>query len=87
LEARESLYGVVLRDPAYGVLRTTEAVATTIVDDFLALFEDDQTQFFTNGRLQVSSGSWTPLTGATFDTGVAAIGASRVGILWFEDED
>jgi hypothetical protein len=92
-EARQILGGVVLRDLAYGMLRTTEATATAIVDDFLALFEGDKAQFFTNGQLglcharKANGGSWLPLTRATFDTGVAAISASKVGVLWFEDED
>jgi hypothetical protein len=51
---------------------------------------------FTNGSLadppdpaspSPSPRSWTPMTGATFDTGLVVVAPPLVSLLWVEDED
>ena len=61
--------------------------AKSLARTFLGFFQGGAT-FLTNGSLAATgTGAWSPLTRATFDTGIVAIGPSRVGLLWVEDED
>lgn len=66
---------------------------------FLALF-DPESRLLTNSTLHTvlqpdgsppsggfGYGSGRPLTPATFEGGVVAVGAGRIGLLWFTDED
>ena len=62
-----------------------QAQATAVVDA-----AGPDAVFFTNGELalpDVQGRSWTPLTDATFDTGVVAIGKCWSVLCWFLDED
>jgi hypothetical protein len=48
----------------------------------------ERAAFLTNGSLGLSgTGQWSPLTDATFDTGIVGVAAKRVGLIWVEDED
>jgi hypothetical protein len=66
------------------------ARAAQVATAFVSRFADDA-EFWTNGDLWRASyhptGSWSPLTPATFDTGVVAVDDDAVGILWVTDED
>lgn len=87
---------VLHRDMAYDdeVMPATRAAALT--DAFLAQFGAG-TRYFSNGdwRLRTAGRpedgvvctSLDPVTPATFDTGLLAVGAERSGCLWVEDED
>lgn len=76
------------RDLAYDSPIMPEEVAldlaTRIVRFFgpAAIFYTNQSQ--AEGQ---STGSWDPVTDATFDTGIIAVGVTRVGVVWFMDED
>jgi hypothetical protein len=62
-------------------------VAERLARRFLDLFPEGAV-FMTNGTIALpGGGAWSPLTAATFDTGVIAISSARVGLLWVEDED
>jgi hypothetical protein len=79
---------VLHQDLAYGASVMSLDVATALARRFLDFF-GDQAAFVTNGTFGAngSGGSWASLTDATFDTGVVAVSAGRVGLLWVEDED
>jgi hypothetical protein len=75
-------------DLAYNVPVMTFDLAKELARRFLACCGEGAT-FVTNGSLAQSSegDQWSPLTGATFDTGVIAVSSRRVSLLWVEDED
>ena len=71
--------------------------AKLAIDEFMEAWAED-TAFFTNGTWdtgwQKSKHSntlfgpdWEPITQATFDSGIVALGPRIFGILWIEDED
>lgn len=63
--------------------------ASRVADAFVACFSSDAT-FFTNGSLWLENprnGGWSPLTSATFDTGIVGVDGAGAGILWVMDED
>jgi hypothetical protein len=94
--ARQLILRVLHRDMAYNAEVMTEPRAAELADQFLAQFGPD-TRYFTNGSWHlppvirpdgvVCGPSWDPVTAATFDTGVLAIGSAQSGCLWVEDED
>ncbi|HXG11461.1 MAG TPA: hypothetical protein VNK04_17030 [Gemmataceae bacterium] len=94
--ARRLLRLVLHRDMAYNVEIMPEVRAAELADAFLAQFGPG-TRFFSNGTWHlpavvrpdggVIGPSWDPVTSATFDTGVLAIGPEWSGCLWVEDED
>lgn len=84
---------ILRKDLAYRIAMMSEDEATLHTERFFALF-DASVRYFTNGNLVVHdadpteiTGSWIPITRATFDAGVVCLGSSRIGILWVEDED
>ena len=87
---------VLHRDIAYNAEIMPEARAAELADTFLAQFGSG-TRYFSNGTWHLQSvvrpdgvvcgPNWDPVTRATFDTGVLAIGPERSGCLWVEDED
>jgi hypothetical protein len=88
-EARRIALMVLSRDLAYGSERVPPELASDVAARFFESFADDA-RFFTNGTFRADSGelqSWTPITAATFDTGVFAIDGRSVGYVWVEDED
>jgi hypothetical protein len=75
-------------DLAYNMPTMPMDLAGALARRFLMCCGDDAV-FLTNGSLAFSPthGAWSPLTEATFDTGVVAVSARRAGLLWVEDED
>jgi hypothetical protein len=86
--ALEVLTRVLHADLAYDMPMMTIDMADALACRFLACCGDTAV-FVTNGSLALAptGGAWSPLTDATFDTGVIAVSARRVGMLWVEDED
>ena len=94
--ARYLIRTVLHRDMAYNAEVMPAALAVELADRFLAQFGPG-TRYFSNGSWHlppvvrpdgvVCGPSWDPVTPATFDTGVLAIGPERSGCLWIEDED
>ncbi|MBX6749409.1 MAG: hypothetical protein IRY85_06980 [Micromonosporaceae bacterium] len=86
--ARVVLTYTLTYDLAYVVPVGDEAGAVALAVEFLDCFAPDA-RFLTVGhhseigRLE----AWTPVTVHTFDTGVAAIDAERVGVVWKFGED
>lgn len=93
-DAVAHLTAVLHRDMAYYSEIMPRGRAGELAERFLGLFAGGR--FFTNSEdgprqqpppsLPWSWGS-SPLTDATFDTGVVAVAAGRTGQLWVEDED
>jgi hypothetical protein len=91
-EARAVIASLVDCDLAYRARRNHEATGVSVASAFLGIFEGDGARFFTNGDLGIEhaagrSGAWSPLTSATFDTGVVVVDGSCVAVFWVEDED
>ncbi len=86
--ALEVAIRVLHADLAYNTPVMTLDLAKGLARRFLACCGEGAV-FVTNGSLAQSSkgGQWSPLTGATFDTGVVAVSSRRVSLLWVEDED
>lgn len=86
--ALEAATRVLHADLAYRTPVMTLALAQRLARRFIACCGEDAV-FVTNGSLAQSSkgGRWSPLTGATFDTGIVAVSLRRVSLLWVEDED
>ena len=70
---------------------------TLAIDQFMSSFTEGAA-FFTNGTWEtgpqkgkhsntVFGPDWEPVTQATFDGGIVALGLGIFGILWIEDED
>lgn len=77
------------RTPAYNAEWVNASKARRVADAFVACFSADA-EFLTNGYLWLSNedtSGWTPLTSATFDTGIVAVDDVAAGILWVTDED
>ncbi len=86
--ALEAVTRVLHADLAYKTPVMTLDCAKGLARRFLACCGEGPV-FVTNGSLAQSSngGHWSPLTDATFDTGVVAVSSRRVSLLWVEDED
>jgi hypothetical protein len=94
--ARLLIRSVLHQDMAYKAEVMPESLAAHLADRFLAQFGPGA-RYFSNGSWHlppivradgiVCGPSWDPVTAATFDTGVLAIGDERAGCLWIEDED
>lgn len=82
--ARDAIERTLRKTPAYGAEWVEPQSAKRVADAFVACFSPQAT-FWTN--LGKVSGSWTPLTSATFDAGVVAADDVAAGILWTADED
>ena len=77
------------RTPAYDAEWVNVSKGRQVADAFVACFHSDA-EFLTNGYLWLSNEdtrAWTPLTSATFDTGIVAVDDVTAGILWVTDED
>ena len=79
---------LVAYDQAYGRPTNALAIGDDCGDQFVGMFPPEA-RFFTNSRdrIDASARSWASLTDATFDCGVVGIAPTRVGTIWFEDED
>jgi hypothetical protein len=93
--ARRLAAAVINQDMAYNAEILPAARAAELAERFLAQFGTEGVRFYTNGtfhenpgpKLGSPSASWDPVTAATFDTGILAIGRQCSGCLWVEDED
>lgn len=72
--------------------------ANKFANEFCSLFSEQafflsNSSWKTNRNYDISDNSklnfesWTPLTEATFDSGIIVCDIDKVGIAWFEDED
>lgn len=88
LQAGSALLYLLTHDLAYSVEFATGSEASPLVTSFLSQFPDPA-EFFTNGTSSFGTGnsSWTPLTSATFDSGIIAVTSEAIGVVWFADED
>lgn len=79
---------LVAYDQAYELPTGAFAIADDCGAQFVGLFPSEA-RFFTNSPnpSDSSAHSWNPITRSTFDCGVIAISPTRVGVVWFEDED
>jgi hypothetical protein len=84
-EAAALLRRVLERDLAYGAAEMEPEQAIALAHECLDLA--GVADYFTNGAF--TNGGWAghKVAPATFDTGIAWVGAERVGILWVQDED
>jgi hypothetical protein len=92
-EAVGILRNILNRDLAYNAEIMPGEVAQELAERFCALFPQTA-RYFTNGGWRTSLGgeaqspvSWQPLTDATFDAGIVAVGNGYLGVAWVEDED
>ena len=86
--ATSHLENILHRDLAYNGKIMGKGMAEEFAQRFLSLFSQ-KARYFTNGNFGGHShlGTWTPITSATFDTGVVCLDAERIGSLWILDED
>lgn len=91
VEAARVLENVLHRDMAYKIEIMPISHARELSEEFIAAFTGSDARFFTNGEWGRSTGAlgvgWTPVTSATFDTGVLVVSDQRVGCVWCMDED
>lgn len=93
-QAHQLLVSVLHRDLAYDSEIVPHQRARELAAALLATIAADA-RWWTNGDIGLitrpvrsgPSGSWHPLTTATFDTGVIGIGIDHILIAWFMDED
>ena len=87
-DAVSVLTRVLHRDLAYSAPIMPNELASHLAARALSFF-DDSASFFTNRSLAEgqSTGSWEPVSSATFDTGVIAVGQAYVAVIWCMDED
>jgi hypothetical protein len=79
---------VLQSDMAYDHEIMTAAAAQALTSRFLDHFDQESSEYYTNGDYySVSGRSWNSATTAIFDTGILIISKSRVGCLWVEDQD
>ena len=90
-EAKAIVAGVLFADLAYQSPIMEREVAEGLAEAFLRPLVAAEFEFFVtmhydfgNGRL---GSAWTPVTAATFDAGVIAIGSAGSACVWVEDED
>jgi hypothetical protein len=93
--ARSILIEILHRDLAYGTRLMSLARAEALSGAFMQRFGTRGYRFFTNAEFKRDAGAglvlagWNPATGATFDTGVLALGVpgNESGCVWVADED
>jgi len=84
-EAKEIATRVLSADLAYGSTIMSISDAADLWQQFVALLDGLEVEFFSNAGAVANS--WTPATSATFDMGVLVVGTTKAGCLWVEDED
>ena len=87
-QATDLLCQLLSRDMAYQQELMPEPTARDYASQFLQRFSVD-CRYVTNGQFTdaVLQHGWTPVQGATFDTGVICSDNDKIGMLWFADED
>ncbi|NUO50266.1 MAG: hypothetical protein HOV80_15535 [Polyangiaceae bacterium] len=89
-------FNVLHRDLAYGASMMTRQAAEQLAREVLTLIPEP-VAYFTNGTwaegfaAEATSPygaiSWKPISDATFDAGIIAVGAEKTVLLWVQDED
>lgn len=91
VEAAKVIENVLHRDMAYKTEIMPFSLARELSGEFVAAFAGSDARFFTNGEWGRSTGAlgvgWTPVTSATFDTGVLVVSDQTFGCVWCMDED
>lgn len=91
VEAAGVIENVLHWDMAYKTEIMSISLARELSGEFLAAFAGADARFFTNGEWGRSTGAlgvgWTPVTSATFDTGVLVVSDQMAGCVWCMDED
>ncbi|MEG0192273.1 hypothetical protein [Stenotrophomonas sp. YIM B13575] len=91
VEAAKVIENVLYRDMAYNTQIMPFSLDRELSGEFVAAFAGSDARFFTNGEWGRSMGAlgvgWTPVTSATFDTGVLVVSDQAVGCVWCMDED
>lgn len=85
-ELEHSLAYYLGHDLAYSTPMMTPACAAARARRFVAAFGEDA-HYFRNAAPAGRGSSWTPLTHATFDRGVAVVGRGRAGVVVVTGED
>jgi hypothetical protein len=95
-QAEALIRRVIGYDLAYGAALTDLDTASDLAGRFIGCF-GDQARCYTNGTWHeadtaisqsvIRGASWTPITPATFDTGVVCLDDRNIAILWVQDED
>ncbi|UXD87266.1 hypothetical protein [Thalassolituus hydrocarboniclasticus] len=90
-DAEKLLIDVLSTDLCYKNEVMTKLSARELAKEFMAL-QDKQARFFTNSNVPYSNGenawSFTPITGATIDTGLMVkVGKQLDSMLWVADVD
>ena len=86
------LQALLERDLAYSDTADTSPIASGVAHDFIGEFSPD-TRFYTNSEWQFADGkprigsSGFSATQSTFDSGILALNAHKMGVYWVEDED
>lgn len=86
-QAREHIVSLFTADQAHSMPAMPPADAEFYADRFLSMFSDDPRLFTNSGRFKTGRNEWSPITEATFDSGVICLCDALVGMIWFEDED
>jgi hypothetical protein len=85
--ALQLVHDILARDLAYDDVVMPSTEAQELASRFLA-HVGEVAEYFTNGSwLTRPDLSWEPLSQATFDAGVVAVGGDSAAMLWVEDED
>lgn len=91
VEAARVIENVLHWDMAYKTEIMPISLARELSGEFVASFAGGDARFFTNGEWGRSTGAlgvgWTPVTSATFDTGVLVVSDQMAGCVWCMDED
>jgi len=95
--AKNILTTLLHKDLAYGVELMPLDKAGLFTDRFFSLFSS-QALYFSNSvwneneytpdkAFEFGLSSWAPLTELTFDSGIVICDNSKIGIIWFSDDD
>jgi hypothetical protein len=97
-EAEFILKIILSTDLAYGNISEKFSIKNELSNEILDLFTSGEIHYFTNGTylfqqekknndIGVIFSSWTPITEATFDTGIVCLDQDKIGIIWVQVED
>ena len=86
-EARHIVGYCMKHSMAYGPALSAVGLVANAVEPFFQLFA--AARYFTNSGFADTNASWQfiPKTQHTFDSGIVAVDAVNIGLVWFADED
>lgn len=86
-QARQYLTEFFRSDQSYHVSLMTSEAALGLAEKWISIF-GKEAKYFTNvEKLERKIRVYTNFTDASFDCGVAVVGKTSLGLVWFEDED